>query len=610
MSFLATRSGLTRVRVFDLSARIKKLADLFIQRHNKAVDELWYSRTVDWNMRHQEDATIITAPYNAYIRLIAKLRQRITQRHPAANDTRANCDPSLDEGPAEPAAATVSPPGAGTTSPNGQAQNDDPMPGQTPPQESAAEGSDPDESFTPTARINYNEYSSYEILDLIANSSVHISATQTAIANKASKAQRSPVAVTGLLYDYATFARKFLNATSLNIRTVGGAAQTTAGSPALAAVEICPNGACPTKCGHRNDTIDCLLVDNNGYIVVGEDLPHIGRSLVDYDERLMASLVERRIFHKIQMMDYQAICQRNDAELVSSLNQLQQQRGSSASQLLVNQNPSSASTRHNSMLSLELLGQLMSNLAAALVWCGSTALSMLAYQAGFNDLSEQTMAVMMMGQPMPWQLGSGPFASAQSAVANQSLLALLPNKTYLRPCERQLTLYETKPNDLAKLVAANEQNAQPEYYVTKCDCSGWYVFDTIPRTNLIMLIVNTTSACRRGCDQPQSSAIVPVPVPIPIPLDPNSIGPGQQQMTLQQIVANKTAEDQVCAMLERDAQLYWKKPETCVAQHPEESQIHLCGGANRSAAVNLWLLVLVLALAADLMKIPHMISRG
>lgn len=612
MSFLATRSGLTRVRVFDLCPRIKKLADLFIQRHNRAVDESWYSRAVDWNIRHQEDATIITAPYNAYIRLIAKLRQRITQRHPAANDTRANCDPSLDSEPEISESSSSSP----SNESSSQMQNDDPMASAPPPssnQESTGAESDPegDQSLPTVPRINYNEYSSYDFLDLLYNSSVHISATQTAIANK--DQQRSPVAVTGLLYDYATFARRFLNSTSLNIRTIDSSKsrqqqqQQQADPAGSLMVDICPDGDCPTKCGYRNDTIDCMLVDNNGFIVVAEDLPHIGRSLVDYDEKLMASLVERRVFHKIQIMDYQAICTRSDAELGN------QQRSSVASSLLTAGSPSSSPSSAASSsglrtppgrVALELMGQLASNFAAALVWLGSTALSMVAYQAGFNDLGAHTVSMLSMasgddGQPMPWQLGatSSSFASAQSAgaIANQSLLAMLPNKTYLRPCERLVTLYETRPNELSKLA----NNDSPEYYATKCDCSGWYVFDAIPKTNLIMLIVNTTSACRRGCDQPSPVIVVtPPPVPIATPMEIPSSGPAGTT-TYQWAPGNKTAEDQVCAMLERDAQLYWKKPDTCVAQHPDESQIQLCGGANKSTApINLWLMLLLVSLVA------------
>lgn len=592
MSFLATRSGLTRVRIFDLSARIKKLASLFIQRHNRAVEESWYSRTVDWNLRFQEDATIITAPFNAYIRLLAKLRQRITQRHPAANDTRANCDPSyLEAGEPSPATDITDQP----------MQNDDPLTATTAAAGDAIPMSDDGSSSSGETsaqdasnlvpRINYNEYSSYDFLDLLVNSSVHISATQTAIANKGSK-QRSPVAVTGLLYDYATFARRFLNSTSLRIRTLDDARPPVApdpGSPPGATpqqpvtIDICPNGECPTKCGFRNDTIDCLLVDNNGYIVVGEDLPHIGRSLLDYDEKLLASLVERRVFHKIQLMDYQAICTRSDSELSS------QQRGSLASSLSANNFNSAGFSSWNptNSFSLQLLGQLMSNFAACLIWLGSSVISMLAYQSGFTELTEQSMST-IMGQPMHWQLGSS-FVGAQSAVANQSVLALLPNKTYLRPCERLVNLYETRPSELSKLTGGDA----PEYYVTKCGCSGWYVFDAIPKTNLIMLIVNTTSACRRGCEQAASSVILP-PAPPVVASDALNGAPAQPL----QPAGNKTAEDQVCAMLEREAQLFWKKPDTCYAQHPEESQIHLCGGANRSAKLDLWLLLLLSALAS------------
>lgn len=597
MSFVATRSGLTRVRVTDLSPRIKKLADLFIQRHNRAIDEPWYTRTVDWNMRMGDESTLIFVPYNAYIRLIAKLRQRITQRHPAINNTRANCDPLLM------AEEEVEPPLAGTSNmsetlsvsstsslldegPSLSMQNDDPnaRPSDSNPGEQLFANmtvEDPNTSDT----IDYSQYSSYDFLDLLANSSVHVVATQAAIVNpqagRGSKS-RTPVAVTGLLYDYATFARRFLNGTSLEVRHLE---PTQIGVK----VDICPNGECPTKCGMRNDTIDCLLVDNNGYIVVGEELPYIGRSLNEYDNKLMESLVAQRVFHQVSVIDYQAICPR--AEQTDAK--------------ITNPSASAVSTQTSSAnLGFEIdpfkwsfLRAAMLNIASCILWVSSKLYSVMFIKFAINDMTFED-GTSIVGQLAQWHR-SAILADAQSSTVNQSLLALLPNKTYLRPCERINTLYETRfdkshPERLSK--------DTPEYFATRCNCSAWYVYDFVPKTNLIMLIVNTTSACRR-CEQDMSNEkSTPnnyLPVVATTVIDPSTGSLMPNGNGFGYSGANKAAEDAVCSMLERDSQLYVQKTGSCLESHSEESQIHLCGGADKSLRINwtlLWAVTLVLAL--------------
>lgn len=161
---------------------------------------------------------------------------------------------------------------------------------------------------------------------------------------------------------------------------------------------------------------------------------------------------------------------------------------------------------------------------------------------------------------------------AQTASANQTVLSLLPNKTYLRACERTMSLYETRPSDPGKML-----NDKPQYYVTRCGCSGWFVHDQVPDTNLVLLIVNTSISCRRCEINAANANFVPAPVPV-ADLANGGVSTGG-------LVANKTAEDQVCAMLEREAQLYPKRPDNCYAYHPDESQINICGSANRSREV-------------------------
>ena len=213
----------------------------------------------------------------------------------------------------------------------------------------------------------------------------------------------------------------------------------------------------------------------------------------------------------------------------------------------------------------------------------------------------------LLGQLYHWQR-SPILADAQSAVANQSLLALLPNKTFLRPCEKTITLYETRPVDPSKL-----SNNTPEFYLTKCGCSGWYVYEAIPQTNLLMLVVNTTSACRK-CELPVApqAPIVLAPTQLDASLGvaggPN-LAPSRNGATFSSnwfVQVNKTAEDMVCTMLERDAQLYTQRPTgSCLASHIDEQQIHICGGASKSVSVGQFLIISSALLCLSLLYSHH-----
>lgn len=640
LSFVATRSGLTRLKLFESNPRVLKLAEVFARKHNKAIEEPWYMRTIDWNMRPAtEDSLLITVPYNANARLIAKLRQRITQRHPmASNDSRSNCDPSWDRedeelpaetrspliGDGDAASGSVSTTASSTEASSGgstvtstrqpleatmkpttgeesssslasQPQNDEPSDDEEESQSGSTEA-------PAVPKIDYNAYSTYDFLDLLANSSVHVSATQAIVAHRGDRRKRTPVGVAGLLYDYATFARSFLNSTSITIEQLPASAANLDDLPDSGAasdtgdttkVELCPGGECATKCGYRNDTIDCLLVDNNGFIVVAEDLPNVGRSLADYDDHLLASLVDRRIFQAIQIVDYQAICARNENQAQPDTSMLR-----SASQTMTpsSSGPSLAESSGIKSLSLAIAGNFVRNLMSSVLFVGSSLYSMLLYQSApkqsewdwWNSASEADQLAHFERTAV---------VGAQSAFMNQSMqLSLLPNKTYLRPCERKQTLYElSAPNEMPYQQQHQQHLAnRPEYFVTRCGCSGWYVHQQVPKTNLLLLLVNITAACRR-CPIQTDTSVSPVllspllaPDQVVAPSDTLTVQQQlQQQQQLQReqqaLQANRTAEDQVCSMLERDSQLYIRRQEFCISHHPDEAEIKICGGAERGA---------------------------
>lgn len=63
---------------------------------------------------------------------------------------------------------------------------------------------------------------------------------------------------------------------------------------------------CTKHCG--DDDVDCYLIDNHGYIVAAKEATKAGRFLGDVNGLVMNSLVEREIFDRVVVFDYQAVC--------------------------------------------------------------------------------------------------------------------------------------------------------------------------------------------------------------------------------------------------------------------------------------------------------------
>lgn len=569
-----------------------------------------------------DDAIVITVPYNAYVRLIAKLRQRITQRQPTqANSSRLNCDPDeTSESYVE--TSSISPPlpvpselqatssdepdqtqqsatstlfatnNVGFADEQQSSENALSNPTQTATDQQQQQQSQDSTPTTPatnqqtTTGINYNDYTTYELLDLIANSSVHVSSYQTVMVHFDNK-RRAPVAVGGQLYDYAHFAKSYLNKTNLLIQKLAEQQSDSVTTNDFSdqmqqepKIDLCPGGLCPTRCGFRNDSIDCLLVDFNSFIIVSEDLVYIGRSVADYDDRLMASLVEQRVFQQVKLTDYQAICTRNDqqtSDQAAARTAALAAAAAAASQQTSDAISITTSTRSSSWTSLgtsQLVAGFLSNLAASFTVVASTFYAMLTIGAPSNNYEWSELGNIM-------QLSRSAIVEAQSSSSSSpaAILATLPNKTFLRPCERTVTVYETPFHEAR---SGQLHSEKPVYYATRCKCPAWYVYSHVPKTNLIMLVVNTTNACRRQCNSAEFTQQVAAPIPgSPLPNDQQSVS---RELLFGQI--NRTSEEQVCSMLERADSLQTAmsarnyEPGTCISYHPDESLINICGSAN------------------------------
>lgn len=68
----------------------------------------------------------------------------------------------------------------------------------------------------------------------------------------------------------------------------------------------CPHAECSTTCA--SDDLDCYVLDNNAYIIVSENSKHTGRFFGEVHGLVMDMLVEEKIYDKIVVYDYQAVC--------------------------------------------------------------------------------------------------------------------------------------------------------------------------------------------------------------------------------------------------------------------------------------------------------------
>lgn len=480
-SFIATRSGLTRVRSSNIDDyTIKKEALAFARRHARAIDETYYSRTVDYNMLINDTAVLIQVPFNSH----EKIRERF-RRYEEAQVLNAD-------------------------SFNSSSGNYD----------------DPYYSM----KTNVKEMTIKEKLEVLTNSSLHTIITQAVIVKEGK--QQAVAGVAGAFYDYATFVLRFFNSTNTKLESVDGKNPKHASCfTGTSTDERCDDlGA--IKCGHSNDTIDCLLVDNNGYIVVSEDLDFIGRHLKSYDLAILNRLVELGVYHEVNITDYQSVCMRQDEKQTTS---------------------SALSSFFKPQKIVPNLITLLHNVASATIYTWTTFISLCGLIEAQPTLIRQQQAVSRQSQdPKP----------------------SIPSKTYLRPCSKNLILYETRNGKI--------KPSGVQYYNSKCGCKNWFVSEQVSHTNLILLVVDSTQACRHECDNFSSQ---------------NHWMNGDFN-ALDISNSSQSTEEQICSLLEQESRLERKRLDSCFAHHPDEEHIKICGSAARSAPIHHYLMILVLFISS------------
>jgi len=68
----------------------------------------------------------------------------------------------------------------------------------------------------------------------------------------------------------------------------------------------------------QNETINCYVLDNNGFVTISEDPGHVGKLFGQIEAFQFQTFLRHGIFRKIKIYDYQAVCLENVADEVPS----------------------------------------------------------------------------------------------------------------------------------------------------------------------------------------------------------------------------------------------------------------------------------------------------
>ncbi|CAH1392783.1 unnamed protein product [Nezara viridula] len=75
---------------------------------------------------------------------------------------------------------------------------------------------------------------------------------------------------------------------------------------------------CPECASCKSDTLDCYLIDGNGYVIFSEVNNDTGRFFGEVEGAIMEAMISKNIFRHVVMFDYQATCPNESTILVSA----------------------------------------------------------------------------------------------------------------------------------------------------------------------------------------------------------------------------------------------------------------------------------------------------
>ncbi|XP_054168613.1 voltage-dependent calcium channel subunit alpha-2/delta-3-like [Oppia nitens] len=219
----------------------------------------------------------------------------------------------------------------------------------------------------------------------------------------------APVAVVGLQFKHSVFVERFLNITNKYSKS------------------LC-----------SSDEIDCYLLDNNAFIIYSKEFSHTGKFFGEIDNNILEKLVDKSIYRKVHMYDYQAIC----FKIITP--------------------PSPAS----------ILLTPFNHLKSLLLWTWSHILS-LYINIWYNSW--------VISSQSDYDYGS------DSDDYNDKSDNQPGNKSLPYPCDKEFDLYEIVSPLSEEPIQGDDNCGQ--------NCGRQYTVQWIPYTNMIMVVIHKTCNC-------------------------------------------------------------------------------------------------------------------
>jgi len=371
--------------------------------------------------------------------------------------------------------------------------------------------------------------------------------TATHAIYKEMNGRKAPAAVVGVQIDYDKFAQNFMDVTTGSL----GAGYKTQSGEMLSC---------------QNETIECYVLDNNGFVTISEDPSNIGKFFGEIDGTILKSLEKNHVFKKIKIYDYQAICLENADD------------GSPANVILT-------PFKLLAWLFNWVLGQMAMTIIRFEIhhlWNPDWTYAIpypqddgyvdyaYEYDEQYNDDEGHDYPEVNGGQEVvetPPVVSDDddeaqvaePFDEFAEEVLNDfkmkdgGPIPLLEmtyiNKTQPKPCDKEAYLYELNESALKLqrplqgiLRNCHESNCERPFSVT-----------LIPNTNLVLIVADKMCPCYSAR----------------ISVNPTKVDYGPKNETT------------YCEKLKTN--LYRQKPRPSVFYHPQEEEISLCGGSSNLA---------------------------
>eukprot|EP00090_Calanus_glacialis_P023864 TRINITY_DN369_c0_g1_i2.p1 TRINITY_DN369_c0_g1~~TRINITY_DN369_c0_g1_i2.p1 ORF type:complete len:1310 (+),score=311.46 TRINITY_DN369_c0_g1_i2:336-4265(+) len=369
--------------------------------------------------------------------------------------------------------------------------------------------------------------------------------TATHAIYKEMNGRKAPAAVVGVQIDYDKFAQNFIEVTTGS----GGAGYKTASGEMLSC---------------QNETIECYVLDNNGFVVISEDPSNIGKFFGEIDGTILKSLEQNHVFKKIKIYDYQAICLENADD------------GSPANIILT-------PFKLIAWMFNWILGQMAMTIIRFEIhhlwnpdWTYALPYPQVDPDYAYPDYSDGYQYdddVLYEAEPNGPPIEETPVVSDDDGEAtvvepfdefqeevldnfkmkDGGPIPLLEmtyiNKTQPKPCDKESYLYEL--NETALKLQRPLQGILRNCHESNCERP--FSVTLIPNTNLVLIVADKMCPCYSAR----------------ISVNPTKVDYGPKNETT------------YCEKLKTN--LYRQKPRPSVFYHPQEEEISLCGGSSHLA---------------------------